>query len=602
MHSNVRRRLADRMWQWRNATYVASAMAVLVATVVVFVSISTPASLVEISTEPTFFDADRAFRASSDLSALYPNREIGSKQAAGGTEWYTNQLAALQIPFTETDFQATVGKEKKVFRNVEVVFPGTSSDTILVTAPREPSDQPRLSPLADATGTAVLLDLIQVFAGRPHEKTMVFLSTEGGTYGGLSVEHYLDNSPRRENVAVMLSLRGVGKERRDSIQSHIAGPNSSTPGWYVHLASGVLKNAGLNLQLPPLTIQIARHSLALYQGEQAAGLRNNIPALTLYDTEGGDVTSAGLDTQGTALERLILSLDGGTKVPSDPGTSLVLGSGRFVTNRALSVLGVLMLLPSTVMALAWLAVTHLRPDAWMRHLRNVLSFSLPPTALAILIWLASLAGILPRFAGKTSPVAAPTTSPDIAPTLLLIAAGIALFIASRHHLGYLRPQEPRAMTEIAKLSLGLIVLLAGLALLAAHSPFMLITGLTMAWVWPLVSCFAVPGRPSTFWRSVMSNSFLLLGGLFAPFALYAYLITSTDLNLWTGWWFLLVQATSGAYGIQGPAAMILLLTALFLLMGVKQLRLIPMETLEAEDDLTLVEAPSARARRVRAGK
>src|SRR5660397_195549 len=122
MHSNVRRRLADRMWQWRNATYVASAMAVLVATVVVFVSISTPASLVEISTQPTFFDADRDFRASSDLSALYPNREIWSKQAAGGTEWYTNQLAALQIPFTETDLQATVGKEKKVFRNVAVSY------------------------------------------------------------------------------------------------------------------------------------------------------------------------------------------------------------------------------------------------------------------------------------------------------------------------------------------------------------------------------------------------------------------------------------------------------------------------------------------------
>lgn len=599
MQLDIRRRVADRMWQWRNVTYVASTIIVLAALMVVFVSISAPASLVEISTEPTFFDSNRAFRAAEDLSQLYPAREIGSDQAKGATEWYTDQLAALNIPFTETDISAPVGDRNETIRNVAVVFPGTSSETILITVPREPGKQPELSPQAEASSTAVLLDLIQVFAGRPHNKTLVFLSTEGDAYGGLGIRHYLKNSPRGENVAALLSLRGIGKEGRKGLNARITGPGSSTPGWYVQLVSGVLKNAGLDLELPPLTTQIARNALATYQGGQSAALKVNIPALTLYDTEGGDVTPAGLATQGTALERLILSLDGGTRIPSDPSTSLVLTSGRFVTNRALSVLGALMLLPGTVMALAWLPIARLRPDAWVRHLRNVASFALPLTTLAILAWLASIAGILPHYSEQASPVADPAIHPDLAPTLLLVGFGIATFVTSRHYLGYLRPREPRAMTEIAKLSLGLVTLLAGLALLASQSPFMLIAGLSMAWSWPLISCFQDSARLNRPWSWGTNNVSLLFAGLAAPLALYIYLITSSALSLWTGWWFLLVQAVSGAYGIRGPAATILLTTAFLVLLGVKRLRLIPIETLEEEDDLSLVEAPSPRVRKIK---
>src|SRR5450759_4978235 len=84
----VRRRLADRIWQWRKLTYAMSAALVLLVMAAIFLSISLPSSIVTISSEPTFFDASRAFRAMQSLAGLYQDRTIGTPEAAGAAAWY----------------------------------------------------------------------------------------------------------------------------------------------------------------------------------------------------------------------------------------------------------------------------------------------------------------------------------------------------------------------------------------------------------------------------------------------------------------------------------------------------------------------------------
>ncbi len=54
---------------------------------------------------------------------------------------------------------------------------------IVVTAPRDTPTVVKVDPLAYTSGTAMLIELAQVFASRPHQKTLVFLSTEDGTVG-----------------------------------------------------------------------------------------------------------------------------------------------------------------------------------------------------------------------------------------------------------------------------------------------------------------------------------------------------------------------------------------------------------------------------------
>ena len=593
----MRRRLADRIWQWRKLTYAVSAALVLLVMAAIFLSISLPSEIVTVSSEPTFFDANRAYRTMQDLARLYPDRTIGTPDAAGAAAWCEGILHDVQIQSTTKTFEATLGRSTETLRNVTVVMPGQTDDAILVSAPRDDQFQAEATSPASASGTAILLDLVQVFAARPHEKTLIFISSEGGSYGGLGVAHFLQTDPRAHDVKVALSVQGLGREQRTDLLGGVTGSRTTTPGWYVALAADTLHQAGLGLQLPPLPDQIATQDLKVAQGEQVAGLRAGIPSLLLYDRSKDIVTTTGLATQGAAIERLILSLDAGGDIPDSPPTALVLASGRYLTARALNILGVLLLLPTAIMAVAWLIVTRLRPDAWLRYLRNLVSFVLPLAMVVLLALLFARVGLLPRYPFQaTTALGTPATTPELLPTVLLLVLGLAVFVLFRHYLGYLKPSEPLVMAEMGKLSLGLLVLLAGLALLATHAPFSLLMGVTAAWIWPLATCFAEP-RPVTapWWPRARSNRRLLLLGLIAPVLLYAYLAVALGMGWWSGWWFLLVQTVSGAYGVRGPAAGVLITSGFLILAGVRRLHLLPIETLDERDELTLIQTPPPRA-------
>ena len=133
----VRRRLADRIWQWRKLTYAMSAALVLLVIAAIFLSISLPSTILTVSSEPTFFDANRAYRTMQDLARLYPDRTIGTPDAAGAAAWYEGVLRDVQIQSTTETFDARLGRTTEQLRNVIVVLPGQTNDAILVSAPRD---------------------------------------------------------------------------------------------------------------------------------------------------------------------------------------------------------------------------------------------------------------------------------------------------------------------------------------------------------------------------------------------------------------------------------------------------------------------------------
>ena len=62
-------------------------------------------------------------------------------------------------------------------------------------------------------------------------------------------------------------------------------------------------------------------------------------------------------------------------------------------------------------------------------------------------------------------------------------------------------------------------------------------------------------------------------------------------------WFLLVQTMSGAYGMAGPVGFTLLISGFALLLGVKRMRVAPIESLEVRDEMSMLELPTPRSRR-----
>ncbi len=190
-------------------------------------------------------------------------------------------------------------------------------------------------------------------------------------------------------------------------------------------------------------------------------------------TDPGNPTATGLSTQGAAIERLILSLDTGTEAPPDPGTALLLKSGRYLTDRAVTLLATLMLLPTIAALLIWLFSSRITGRAALMHLRNLLSFALPLAVVFVIAFLLARLGLIPRYRFQVPTVAGPATEARLAPTLILILIGVATFFVSRHFLGYLRPREQKAATEMARLCTGFLSLLIGLVLMLSRSPFLI---------------------------------------------------------------------------------------------------------------------------------
>ncbi|MCL5735470.1 MAG: hypothetical protein M1274_07755 [Actinobacteria bacterium] len=605
MPLTIRRRLVDRVRQWRKIAYVACAALVVLAVAVVFLSVSAPASSIEVFSGSTFFDPDRALRTARYLDDVYHDRYLGSPSDDATTviNWLVEKYTRppIQVPEKSVlvdEFKVPLGNKEVTLRNVAVVLQGPSKETILVTAPRDTPPIVKVDHLAYASGTAILVDLAQVFSSRPHQKTFIFLSTEDIDNGALSIGRFLDTYADAGNVTTILSIHGLGKEDTQALKAGVTGSQSVTPGWYLQLAAGTLGKAGLDLEVPGILSQAADQALSLSHGDQVAGLGRRIASLALYDDGPGNPTSAGLATQGAAIERLILSLDSGTEAPPDPGTALLLTSGRFLTNRAVGFLALLMLLPAAAALLIWLFTSRITGKVALRHLRNFFSFALPLAWIFLLAFLFSRFGLIPRYDLEVPAVSGPATQPRLAPTLLLILLGGAAFAGSRHFLGYLRPREQRATTEMARLSTGFLGLLVGLALVLFRSPFLILPCLAAAWAWPLATCFAEPVYTGAVWRHrFTSNAPVLLSGLIAPILLYAY-IASADGVGWTGaWWYVLVKTVSGSYGFLGPAAFVLITASFLTLLGARRMRVVPIETLEVTDELSLLELPVPRSRR-----
>ncbi len=601
MPLTIRRRLVDHVRQWRKTTYAICVALIVVAGAIVFLSVSNPASSIEVASDATFLDGNQSFRLAEEMARLYPERALGSEDAAGATTWLAEKLATLGIPadIVQVDtYSATRGRREVTLRNVSVVLQGAGSETILVTAPRDTPAVAKTDLLSYASGTATLMSLAQVFTSRPHEKTLVFLWTEGADSGGLGIDRFLETYSEAAQVSTVLSVRGLGKERTKVLKFGVTGPKQTTPGWYVQLTGRVLEKVGLGFALPGILSQSADHALSLARGDQVAGLSRRIPSLMLEDDEAGNPTSTGLITQGTAVETLILSLDGAGQNPPDPGTALLLQSGRFVTVRAIQFLAILMLLPSLAMLAIWLSNSSPNVHSAARHLRNLLSFGVPVGVLLLAALVLSRVGLIPHYHFQVPASAGPATEPRFLPTLILVLVTAVAFVVSRHFLGYLRPREPRATTEMTKLWVGMLGLTIGLIMVLVRSPFLFLLCLAAAWAWPLATCFAEPVYSGAVWRHrFTSNAPVLLVGLLSPLLLYAYVADADGVGWARAWWFLIVQTVSGSYGIAGPLGLVFLTASFLVLLSAKRMRVIPIETLDVTDELSLLEPPVPRARR-----
>jgi len=451
-------------------------------------------------TLPPAFDGASATQLVAELARDFPDREPGTEGSLGAAGWVEERLALYGLPVAEDAWDEDIpGLGTVRLRNLVTVIPGSSSDAILFLAQRDNTGR---GPGANdtASGTAALIELGRGFgrlgtiAGRPKpEHTLIFLSSDGGAYGGFGAERFASSSPLRRSVRAVVSLDAIGGSARPRLEISGLAPRSPTPALVRTADVRVADQLGAPPIRPGWLVQLANLGIPFGYGEQAPFLGRKISAIRLTtagDRGGGAAadTTAGLDRPqfvrlGRAAESILASLDNGIDLAGGTNGYVYLGS-RVVRGWAVEFVLLVALVPFFV------GVVDLFARARRRRLPLSGALRALRTRLGVWLWvgfaigLGALAGVFPR--GSALPPAPDSPAVTNWPIVGLVVVGIVAALGWWRGRKVLAPRaEPRPDEVLAGYAVSLLALAAVAIATAAISPYALLFLIPSlyAWLW-----------------------------------------------------------------------------------------------------------------------
>jgi len=493
---------------------------------------------------PAAFDQASAARLARELPLRYPDRSPGSPGALGAAAWFADQLRPYGLQTHRDTFRETIpGHGRVTLRNLSAVSVGRSPSTIVVMAHR---DNAGSGPGANdnASGTAALVEIARAYArsttrrpgGVKPEHTILFLSTDGGAWGGLGAARFAKRSPYRDRVVAVVNLDSIAADAPPRLELAGDAPQSPAAVLVATAARRILEETGRRPDHVGWIGQLIDLAFPFTLYEQGPFVAREIPALTLTTAGGrppapGADTPDGLDTArmaelGRAAERLVVSLDAGLE-PTLSTASYVYFGPRLVRGWAIQLLLVAMLLPFVLTTLDLFARCRRRGIALAQAFRSY------RTRLCYWLWAGAafavfaLAGAFPT--GAARPV---SLDADVAgdwprgAVLALLALLLLSWLGGRQRLVPRRPPTPE--DELAGFTAALLALGAVSLLVVAANPYALIFVLPSlhAWLW----LANLRDRPA-----VVQLSALVLG-FAGPAILLASMAIRFDLGLDAPWY------------------------------------------------------------------
>ena len=507
----------------------------------------------QLPTLPPAFDKTAALDRARELAHDYPDRFPGTPGAIRAAGWFRKQLAPYGLPISSDVFSATVpGRGRVRLENVSAVVQGRSLETIVLMAHR---DDAGAGPGANdnASGTATLIELARIYAGPPTPgaeavrpaHTLLFLSTDGGTLGGLGAERFARTLPNRRQIVAVLNFDALAGRRA---RLELAGdePRSPPPVLLRTAAAALLDQAHEQPRRPSALGQLIDLAFPFSLYEQAPFVARGIPAVTV--TTGGErpdppvgdtpnrLDAARLGVMGRAAQELLGALDQGIELEPGPSSYVYLGS-RLVRGWAIELVLIAALAPFLTAAVDLYARCRRRRISLapaLRSYRSRLGFWLWSGGLFLLL---GLVGMWPG--GVARPVAPDSTAAGHWPLYGLLAlallAGLGWLVARERLLPRraVRPEEELAGATGALLVLGVVALVV-----VATNPFALIFVLPSlhAWLW----------LPQVRERAAWTRAAVLLVGFAGPLLLLGSFATRFGLGLDAPWYIAELFAVSYA--------------------------------------------------------
>lgn len=454
-------------------------------------------------TLPPGFDRESALALAEELASTYPDRSPG---ALGPVRWFRDQLGPYGFSgIREETFEETIpGRGRVTLRNLAALVPGRSPQGIVIMAHR---DNAGAGPGANdnASGTAALIELARSYATptgaggqataprvRPAH-TLVFLSTDGGAFGGLGARRFVQDSPFRHNVVAVVNLDSIAGSSPPRVA--IAGdePRSPTPTLVATAAARLEKESGRPSRRPSALQQLVDLAYPFSLTEQAPFVGRGIPAVTL--TTVGDrppatfgdtadrLNSVRMLEVGRAAQDVVASLDQGLELAQGTSSYVYLGS-RLVRGWAIQLVLVAMLLPFLATAVDLFARCRRRRIRLAPALRSYRS------RLCFWIWtgvvfgLFALVGVWPD--GARAPISPDSSAAGNWPVLGLAGLGVLMGLGWLVARARLLPRRPsNNEEELAGHTAALLVLGVLALLVVATNAYALLFVLPSlhAWIW-----------------------------------------------------------------------------------------------------------------------
>ena len=535
--------------------YRAALLPIPLALVIAALSPTSRPAPVRSSLAPDAFLGARAFGEMNTLAREYPDRRPGSNgdqqlaahvardleglggTAAGGFTVRTHRFSGQTI-----DGQRTL-------TTVIAQRPGaTNSTPIAILAHR---DAAGAGARAELSGTAALLELARVFAARETKRTIVLVSTSGGSGGDAGATEFAAHARGAFDAAIVLGDLAAAHEREPVVVPYSDGLGSAPLALQRTVSDAVTHEAGREPAAPSVLGQLAHLAFPFTVDEQGPLDRSGLPAVAIQASgePGPEPTEAVSEEHLEGLGRAALSavdaLDAAPDLSQTRQTGLLVQHKRFPA-WALRLLVIVLLLGPLIVAVDGLARVRRRGLRAGRWTLWTLACGLPFLACALFARLLGATGIL----GLAPPTPLPPSALNldaaavsaVASVLLVFALGWLAWPVLVRRLG-LSTRPHLEATGVATL----LVLLAVSLPVWAVNPVAALLLLPAAHVWLLVVSPELRPRP----RAALALVAIGLLPLVLLIAFYAH-----GLGLGPGQlaWSAVLLLAGGQVGIAGSIA------------------------------------------------
>jgi hypothetical protein len=489
------------------------------------------------------FDGATARLGAEEFANRNPDRAPGTPGARRAANWVAQRLNQYGLEVGRERFHAKIpGRGDVELENVLAVRQGRSNQLIVVVAHR---DNTGASPGANdnGSGTAALLELARSYATpqappQPPEPThtILFLSSDAGSFGGLGAEHFIEHYRYRDRVVAVVDLDSIAGSGRPHLVFSGDTPRFASPVLVRTAAARLAEQTGTEPTWPRAFSQLIDLAFPLSLYEQAPFVARGVAAVAL--TTGGDrpppafgdtpdrLNGARLTRIGRSGQALLESLDDDVELAEGTSSYLYLGA-RAVRGWAV----VLILFTAMLPALA--VIVDLFARLRRRHIQ--LAPALRSYRTRLLFWIfAVLLFELFALVGAWATGAARPLSPELSPgtqwpAVALVVYGCLLALGWLFGRDRLIPRRPLGDGEELSGQVGALLVLAVLSLLiVAMNPYAVIFVLPSlhAWIWlPQVRHQAPPIK-----------LIALVGGFLGPLLLFGSVATRLGLGLDAPWY------------------------------------------------------------------